>query len=280
MKVLAAVMQRLRAEPPARPAKAVKTPAERTTSHISVDHLKTPSILKHSNMKTFTRSPLATSVALTAAEVDALDLVFTHSEVQRAAGRLHLKRQRLLEAAGFRSAIAEGIAAVGGPMSSITPEQVIAALEQASREVDDEIDCVREDRAQHDARHKGRLQRLAPLSNAVSVRATALTNERETCIRHIDAGRRAATMTAGAANLRYANLVAAGLTREQINALGPSAQPSEVQEAKLKDRVAAIGDDLALLLAFQADERDVTPLVGLGFDALIDARNAAEQIPA
>jgi hypothetical protein len=278
MKSFAAVIQRLRAKRPTRPAKTLDPAARRTTSPVSPNRLKTPSTRKHNAMQNFARSPLATPAALTAAQVDALDLVFSNDRVQHVAGQLHLKQARLLEVAGFRGAIAQAIAAVDEP-ASITPEKVVAILDRMAAGVDDEIAAVREDRAQHDARHKARLERLMPLRRAVATRVVALCNEREHCLTRIDALRRAATMTGGA-TLRHAALTSMGLTVEQIAALGPAAADPAEQEAAIRARIAAIEVELVPLKTFTANEVDVTPLAGLGFEALIEARNAAEQVPA
>ena len=278
MRAFAAVMQRLRATPPASPVKPLNSAIQHTTSPISHSHLKAPSIRKPNTMQNFARSPLATPAALTATQVDALDRVFSDDRVQQVAGQLHLKQARLLEVAGFRGAIAQAIAAVDEP-ASITPEKVVTILDRMTAEVDDEIAAVREDRAQHDARHKARLERLMPLRRAVATRVAALCNEREHCLTRIDALRRAATM-AGGATLRHAALTSMGLTVEQIAALGPAAADPAEQEAAIRARMAAIEVEFVPLRAFTANEVDVTPLAGLGFEALIEARNAAEQVPA
>lgn len=278
MKTFAAVMQVLRAKAPSGAAKHINPAIPPVTSHIVFDHLQTPSIPKHDTMQNFARSPLATSAALTAAQVDALDLVFSNDRVQRAASQLHLKRTRLFEVAGFRSAIAEAVSTTHEP-TAVTPEQVVAILDRMAAEVDDEVAAVREDRARHDARHKARLERLTPLRRAVSGRVGALVSERVHCLERIDALRRAATMTDGAAQ-RHANLVAVGLTSEQIIGLGLVAQAPADQEAAIRARMNVIDAQIAPLRTFLADESDVTPLAGLDFEVLVNARNAAEQEPA
>ena len=71
------------------------------------------------------------------------------------------------------------------------------------------------------------------------------------------------------------------MSREQIAALGPAAQSPTDQEATIKARIAVIVVEIVPLQTYLANDGDVAPLVGLGFfDALIDARNAAEQVPA
>jgi hypothetical protein len=216
-------------------------------------------------MQKFVRSPLA-AASLTATQVDALDTVFGDALVQRAAGHLQLRRARLLELAGFRSAIAEAISAAGEP-AQVTPEKVVAILSRLTVEIDDEIDAFREDRAQHDARHKARLDRRMPLRHAISIRVSTLTTERETCIRHIDASRRASSMS-GHGLHRYSNLRATGLSDEQIKTLGPDCQSPEDQEATIKRRIALIDAELAPLLNFSASG-DLVCLNGLGLDAVI-----------
>lgn len=247
----------------ASPAKPLQLPSWRTTSHIHTAPAKTRPI-KDQTMK-FVRSPLAASAALTAAEVDALDSVFSDSQVQLTAGRLHLKQAHLLEVAGFRSAIAQAIAAVDEP-AAITPEKVVAILDRMAADIDDEVAAVREDRAQHDACHKARLERLMPLRHVVSTRLGALTRQREHCLVRIDAARRASTMS-GSASHRYNGLVAAGLKPDEITAALGIQSPAD-DEAAVRARIVAIDAEIVPLHAF-GESGDVEHLAGLGLDDLI-----------
>lgn len=267
MRVFAAVMKNLHAKLLPSLVHPLAATAQCTTSPIAPNRLPKPPIRKHFIMKTFVRSPLAVS-ALTAVEVDAIDTVYGDALVQRVAGQLQLRRAHLLEIAGYRSAIAEAIAAAGEPVS-VTPDQVAATLNRLADEVDEEIAAVGEDHALHDAHHKARLERTAPLKREVSARLTALIAEQAHCLIRIDAARRASTMGGGAGTMRHASLVAAGLTTEQINSLGPAAQSPADQEDAMKTRMAAIAAEMAPLRDFGATG-DVAHLNGVvGLDSLI-----------
>lgn len=261
--LLAATRAHFSAKAPASTAQPLNPPAECTTSPIASSRLKTPQ--KHVIMKTFVRSPLA-ATSLTVTEVDALDTVFSDAVVQRAAGQLQLqlRRARLLELAGFRSAISEATLAAGEP-ARVTPEQVVAILTRLSDDVEDELAALREDRAQHDACHKARMARIQPLRVAVSLRLTALIGERERCVLNVDAIRRASTMSSPSAH-RYHSLIAAGITPTEISML--SIEDPEDQVVAAKARVVVIDAELAPLRAFGASG-DVAHLAGLGLDDLI-----------
>ena len=220
----------------------------------------------------FTSSPLARA-GLSAAQIDAVDVAFSHPDVQRAAGRLAATRQRLAEAGGLRRAIAEAIDSTG----AADPISLIEALDRSASEAEDAIAAVREDKQRHDAQHKARMVRLQPLRSAVGRRITELNQERESLVRRAEAAG-SSRMLGDMGSLKYVNLRASGLTDAQITSLGPDCtNPVEAVRA-MQQRIAEIDDALVPLWSFAKDEYfDAAPLVGLGFDDEIEARSAAEQ---
>ena len=83
--------------------------------------------------------------------------------------------------------------------------------------------------------------------------------------------------TSSAGQLRYENLLASGLSNEQIAGLGVGLQnPTDLSNER-QARIAEIDRLLVPLWGFAKNPRgDVALLVGLGFDDLIAARLDAE----
>lgn len=231
-------------------------------------------------MRILAKSPLSDSDDLSLAATDSILAVFASADVQRHAAAVRAKLLSLLEFAALRSEISAAIESIGTHSTAgLTPAAVVGVLRQRAVELDDALDDARTDRDAHEAVRKARSRVLEPLRTAVSDHVGTLNRDSESCLTRIDAARRASTMGGTASGLRYDNLVAAGLSREQIAALGPVVQSPDAQEDALKARISANNDKVAALNAFIATG-DVAHLAGMGFDALIAARIEAEQVSA
>lgn len=235
----------------------------------------------------FTRSPLSRQALLTSGEVDRFDILFRDAAVQNAAGRLKAARTRLREKTEHRSAISEAFTISDSDVGNISSigdavASIVAALNRLSEQVEQEFKAATVDHEMHDKRHSARMRRLAPLRLAVSAQVTELTHERNHLSQKIDSIKRATTMRGGAGSAKFANLLAAGLTREQIANLGPDHDDPEVQIQSARDRMNAIVSTLLPPLEqFLADPLfDTACIVGLGFDDLIKIRSEAEKVPA
>ncbi len=276
------ITRRLRGKPAASATKPVNRSPQGRTSNLPFFRPKTPA--GQNAMKTF-HSPLSIDRPLKTAEVDAVDIVFSDWAVLRAADRLTSKRMRLMEVAGLRSAISEAIAHAvgdGAPLEDMSPAGIVAVLDRLATQVDADELAVREDHTRHNARRQARLNRLAPLRCAVIARSNQLVDERTHLIKLIDAARNAATLGYAIADMRFSNLLAVGLTREDIAALRPEASDPDAKIAAYLARIAEVNELLPPLHAFLDDGRgDVAVLAGFGeFDDLVKARLAAEQEPA
>lgn len=242
----------------------------------------------HPMTQLFTRSPLSSQASLTSGEVDCLDIVFGDAAVQRAAGRLKFARSRLREKTEYRSVISEALAIViydGGSSATVsddTATSVVSVLNRLVEEVDEESEAATKDHEAHDNRHRVRMQRLAPLRRAVSAKASELINERNHLAQNIDAIKRSVSFAGESGSARYANLIAAGLTKEQISTLEASNNDPDVQIQTIRDRVDVIANTLLPPLEqFLADGLfDMARVAGLGFDVLINTRSEAEKAPA
>ncbi|MGJ7607140.1 hypothetical protein ACSFA7_22585 [Variovorax sp. LT1R20] len=265
--LLAVTRAHCSAKTPASPAKPLNPSARCTTSPIHTALAKTR--LKDQPVPTFAKSPLADADDMSAATIDAILAVHADGEVQRQAAVVRAKLLHVIEFAALRSEIAAAVRAIGTHSTDdLTPAGVVAVLRQRAAELDDTLDDARADRDTHEAVRKARMARIEPLRREVSQRLTVLANEREHCFVRLDASRRASTMGGVGGTMRHANLLAAGLTNEQINALGPAAQSSTEQEAAIRARIFEIDAELAPLRSYVASS-DVTQLAALGLDALI-----------
>lgn len=221
-------------------------------------------------MSLFAKSPLASRDGLTPAEIDNVIVLFADAAVQRAAGRLSLKRQRVAEMAGYRSAIAEALAAAGD-VGSATPQQVVAIIGRLADAAEEELVAVREDHAAHDAIRKARRDQLAPLTAAVNVLHSRLAAERDTLLRHLDATARHIDGAGGVARQRHDLLAAAGFKADEIGKLDlVRAEEPATKAAQYRARLAEINVPLEKCRAYSSDpRRSVAHLEGLGFDDLI-----------
>ena len=212
--------------------------------------------------------PSTTATTPTAAQIDA---AINNPAVQRAAEHLAAQQHALLEAVGLRASIAEAVDFAG----TADPTVVVATLSRWAAETADAIAAAREAKQQHDAQRLERRMARQPLRLAVSDRLTMLTQEKESLVGRIAAATAsgAPRATSSAGQLRYENLLASGLSNEQIAGLGVGLQNPTDLTAQMQQRIAEIDVALVPLLAFTSDPLgDVTPLVGLGFDDLIAAR--------
>lgn len=232
--------------------------------------------------KFFTPSPLAAETH--SGVVDMLDIIFRDPSVQRAAGACAANRSRLMEVAGFKSEISSAIEIAVAKdedldIGNVTAAMVAELLRQRSEEIEAAIDECRADHAAHQAKSRARMLRHKPLRVAVSQRHTNLTAERDHLIAANDAARRADTLGISGAS-RYAVLRSAGLSDSQIEATEPTALSPEILTERRRARLAEIAPEISALQAFSASpDFDAGLLAGLGFDALIMAREGAE-VPA
>ncbi|MDQ0591006.1 hypothetical protein [Variovorax paradoxus] len=260
---------------------ALNSPDRCLANHFSQKPANTR--LKELRTMLFTPSPLAQD-NLSPAEIDNICVVFTDGSVQRAAARLNLTRQRVAEVAGYRSAIAEAVAAAGD-VGGVTPEQIVAVLAGLIGAADEELAAVREDHAAHDASRKGRRDQLAPLTSAVTAMQNRLAVERDSLLHRLDAAARLVNGPGDAIRQRYSMLVASGLKAEEINGLG-AYDPSEDardKQAAMRIRFDEVTAMLDKCRAYSDDpRRSVVHLDGLGFDALIAATypERAAEVPA
>ena len=226
-----------------------------------------------------TRKPFAMTYATTATNpaptTAQVDVAFDNPHVQVAAERLAAKRQLLAEIAGIRSSILEAIDAGG----TTDPIAIVEELGRLAADADDAIAAVRAETRQHDAQRRERRLSMQPLRMAVSARISALSLEKESLVGLIAAAAAsgAPRATSSAGQLRYENLLASGLSNEQIAGLGVGLQnPTDLSNER-QARIAEIDRLLVPLWGFAKNPRgDVALLVGLGFDDLIAARLDAE----
>lgn len=230
----------------------------------------------------FSPSPLAAETHLGA--IDAIDIIFRDPSVQHAAGTCAANRSRLMEIAGFKSEISSAIESTVAKdedldIGNVTAAMVAEVLRQRSEEIEAAIDECRADHAAHQAKSRARMLRHEPLRVAVSQRLTNLTAERDHLIAADDAAHRANALGISGAS-RYAVLRSAGLSDSQIEATEPTALSPEILTERRRARLAKIGPEISALRAFSASpDFDAGLLAGLGFDALIMARDGAE-VPA
>ena len=222
--------------------------------------------------RTMTYTAPANPTRPTAAQIDA---AHDNPHVQVAAERLAAKRQLLAEIAGIRSSILEAIDAGG----TTDPIAIVEELGRLAADADDAIATARAETRQHDAQRLERLMNKQPLRLAVSARISALSLEKESLVGLIAAAAAsgAPRATSSAGQLRYENLLASGLSNEQIAGLGVGLQnPTDLSNER-QARIAEIDRLLVPLWGFAKNPRgDVALLVGLGFDDLIAARLDAE----
>lgn len=225
-----------------------------------------PALKEHSMLSLFTPSPLASSFSLPREEVDRLVVLYADPDIQRAAGALRLKRARLADLAGFRSNIAEAIS-----ISDRTGVAVVEVLRRLGEDADDACDDVRADHAAHDAAKLARQSRLAPLLAAVSTLSTRCAVERDSLLMHLDGCRRGKVGQGDVAAQRYASLVDAGLTHDQMQKIGvfPPEDPAAMAGA-YQARLAEVSAIQAQCKAFFDDpHHSPAHLDGLGLEAVI-----------
>jgi hypothetical protein len=216
-----------------------------------------------------------------AANIGDVDGIFSSHDVQRAAATCCTKLAELADIAGYRSEIASAIETVVGQegnWAQLGIARVLGALSRRAEEIDEAIAEARVDKAEHQDAHRAYLLSLQPLSAAVSALLTNLVNERATLDSHLVAMKTHSGIDAAVA--RFEALKAQGLTNEQINALGAARPDVEARAEKMRARIVEIDGIVARCHAFRANERDFSPLDGLGFDQLIETRRSAMQVPA
>ncbi|MGJ7552636.1 hypothetical protein ACSFBI_01455 [Variovorax sp. RB3P1] len=255
-------------------------PARCTPSHIAPEPDQAR-LKDQFTMFSLTQSPLADAQDLNPRAVDAVLAVFADNEVQRHAAEVRGKLLHLIELAALRSEVAAAVKTVGAHSNDdLTPSAVAAILCRRAAELDDALADARADREGHEAARKARMVAMAPLKCEVSKRLTALVAERDHILNVADAEKRATTLGLPGSS-RFAVLQGAGLSDAQIAAIEPAAVSPDLLAERRRLRIAEIDRQTSLLRQFSADPlHDAAPLAGLGFDGLIAARNAAEQVPA
>lgn len=231
---------------------------------------------KDHSMTRYFPSPLATQPDLKQSDVDRLCVIYADSAVQRAADNLHHKLNKLNEIALYRSLIAQAI-----NLADKTGIAPIEALRRMEEEADEALEDARADHRAHDIVVKARNERLRPLILAVGEISIKASAERESITRRISALESNYSNTGVDAG-RFHHLQAAGLTRDQMAALGqPDPEVSNSEVSMLRARLVMIESVLAQCRAFSEDPlRRSHHLEGLGVDDLIEARRAAEQASA
>lgn len=231
--------------------------------------------------KFFTPSPLAAETH--SGVVDMLDIIFRDPSVQHAAGVCAANRSCLLETAGFNSEISAAIEIAIAKdeeldIANITPTIVAEVLRRRAQNIDAAIEECREDLASHEAKSRVRMLRHWPLRHAVGQQLTKLVAERDRLIVEDDAARRVPTADMYGSS-RYAVLRGAGLSNAQIEATEPSALNPDILTERRRARLAEIAPQIAALQAFSASpDFNAELLAGLGFEALITARDRAKVV--
>lgn len=214
----------------------------------------------------FFPSPIASAFNLSSAEVDRLCVIYADHDVQRAAGELRYKLDRLADFAMFRSLIAQAIDTAD--RTGVAP---IEALRRLSDEADDAMEGAHADHRAHDSAVKARNDRMRPVAMAVSEMSVKANVEREALRRHVTAAE-SEHVHKGVDAGRFQHLKAAGLSRDQIAGLGqPDPAVAQDKLDMLRARLAEVENVIAKCSAYFADPlRRTRHLAGLGLDNLID----------
>jgi hypothetical protein len=236
----------------------------------SPGHAPDAVLLAHRNQDSCVRpffipSPLAEGHSLLQEEIDRLCVIYADQDVQRAAGDLRYKLDRLADLAMFRSLIAHAI-----DTADRTDVSPIEALCRLNDEADDALESARADHRAHDAVMKARNGRLRPLVLAVGEISIEANAEREGIMRRLAAAESQHAHTGVDAG-RFHHLQAAGLTRDQMAAVGQlDPEIAIAGVGALRARLLEVDGVLAQCKGFTADPlRRSHHLAGLGLDSVI-----------
>jgi hypothetical protein len=204
-----------------------------------------------------------------------LCVIHRNAGVQRAAEALQRELHRLVDASAL-GIIAQAVRRTDGDVTSLTPEQVLASLQQMRAEVTGEITAAGVERTVHLRAFHDVLAPVQQLREVVAQRAAAASAEAQTLRWRLDA---LDQWRPGHAPDRHQAL-RQHLNDEQLAALGVVDNVTAI--AEIRARLAALNEFVAACAAFHADEHfDVRHLDGHGFGAEIEAaRDAGAVLPA
>lgn len=255
-------------------APAATSPRAEPTLHLGDIAPKEPVMIETTPARYFPPIHLAEVGALHHSEIEEHCLALGDAKLRGLAMRTVAELHRLVDQVGMAALISEAVEGAqkhGGSAEEHLQRRLEAVISERT--------FTKAEFAKADERRTTRMDRLAPLVHAASMRLTHAKSTLSRLTRRLDLAK--APLPAGQANA-YQALIDAGLKPEQIALVGEvdpdAARKAEAQ--RLREQIAELRAEIPALQAFSDDPRhDPAHLAGLkGLDELVEAARPVPEV--